>query len=154
MSKMMNSNFPRDFAEASSVHQPYPDKYKVASKIIGLRQFWAASIPLSDKSTSILTPWRSGRSGEGVKGKHSHLMSEERSTVYECEFQKTQPDPELDPLFSIFPNARPNLILKNPASWALTVSQLFPLHDINISIKNFWGSWSQINQVFKSWMSK
>ena len=54
----------------------YPDVYKVASKIIGLTQFWAADIPLSVRHiSSILNPHPLvylGGPEVGVKGKHSH----------------------------------------------------------------------------------
>ena len=144
LNAMMNLNFPRDFAEASSVHHTYPDMCKVGSKIISLRQFWAASITLfvrhKHKHPHPAKIWEVRRR-DGRKIFSSNVyMSEERSNVYECQFRKPHPYPKLDPLFGIFPNAQPNPILKNPTSWALTVSKLFPQHDINISNKNFSGN--------------
>ena len=70
----------------------YPDVYKVASKIIGLTQFWAADIPLSVRHiSSILIPsyiWEVRRWGSKENILILVYMSEERSKDYEGQFQK------------------------------------------------------------------
>ena len=73
-------------------HHTYPDVYKVASKIIGLTQFWAADIPLSVwHISSILIPsyiWEVRRWGSKENILILVYMSEERSKDYEGQFQK------------------------------------------------------------------
>ena len=76
----------------STADHPYLDVYKVASKIIGLTQFWAAGIPLSVRHKRKHPHPLVYPGGPEVGSKENILipmyMSEERSKIYEGQFQK------------------------------------------------------------------